>query len=376
MHSNNEEFECSYDRMQAEISHLLEGKKVALSVEKIKLLESKPEWLDEDKIKRGQEFAKNYYFVVSFSELISLYLLFSVDSILNPLIFTNKSSTVKTAFNRYFSTILRVKSWYDSDILDSESDSRKNVDIVNRMHTAVLSQMSMKTEEEMKFLTSLKDRLEGSTELWSSGCPFIRKDLDSIYDEEPSDREESFGEKYPHINQYNMVVTQFGFVGLTVVYAEKLGVLVSDYEMESFMHLWRYIGYLVGIEDEYNLCNGSYDQVLFKCKSIIELIVKPNLANVKAEWEHMSHAVCEAVDIILNEIHFESSVCLLMYVLDLDFDEYYKTLTLEKKFNYYYFRFILGFLIPIPFIRDYLNNVVRKKINDTHIKYNENKLFN
>lgn len=62
----------------------------------------KPDWLDLEKFKRGQKFAMDHYFGLSYAQLLSLFILFSFEDGIKPLILTGKSSTPYTAFKRYF----------------------------------------------------------------------------------------------------------------------------------------------------------------------------------------------------------------------------------------------------------------------------------
>ena len=62
--------------------------------------EEKPDWLDLEKFKRGQKFAKDFSFGLAYSQLLSLFVLFSFEDGLKPLIITGKSSTPYTAFKR------------------------------------------------------------------------------------------------------------------------------------------------------------------------------------------------------------------------------------------------------------------------------------
>ena len=51
------------------------------------------------------------------------------------------------------------------------------------------------------------------------------------------------------ISQLDMVLTQFGFMGFGLLAPEKLGLSGSPEEQEGFIHFWRTVGHLLGIED-------------------------------------------------------------------------------------------------------------------------------
>jgi hypothetical protein len=58
-----------------------------------------------------------------------------------------------------------------------------------------------------------------------------------------------------------MVLTQFGFMGFGLLVPEKLGLNGSSEEQEGFIHFWRTVGHLLGIEDRSGIsvraCNSS-----------------------------------------------------------------------------------------------------------------------
>lgn len=48
-----------------------------------------------------------------------------------------------------------------------------------------------------------------------------------------------------------MAITQFGFMGYIVTKPKLVGIHYYDKEdMEAFVHVWRVIGYLMGVEDQ------------------------------------------------------------------------------------------------------------------------------
>jgi len=56
------------------------------------------------------------------------------------------------------------------------------------------------------------------------------------------------------INQEDLAGTQISFSSTVIHGCDKLGILLTDEEKEDYTHMWRYIGYLMGITDEYNPC--------------------------------------------------------------------------------------------------------------------------
>lgn len=55
------------------------------------------------------------------------------------------------------------------------------------------------------------------------------------------------------VTQRDMALTQFGFIGFILAEPKKLGIQFPEYErdIEGFVHFWRVIGWMLGIEDKY-----------------------------------------------------------------------------------------------------------------------------
>lgn len=52
------------------------------------------------------------------------------------------------------------------------------------------------------------------------------------------------------LNQGEMIATQFAFIGLFILYPKFFGAhYATDEELEAFCHVWRGLGYLLGIDD-------------------------------------------------------------------------------------------------------------------------------
>lgn len=83
--------------------------------------------------------------------------------------------------------------------------------------------------------------------------------------------------KLRSVSQQALVHAQFGFIGFIVAKPEKLGVEMSPYCWEAFVHFWRVVGYMLGIEDEYNLCSGSYHATKMRSELILDKMYRPLL---------------------------------------------------------------------------------------------------
>lgn len=53
------------------------------------------------------------------------------------------------------------------------------------------------------------------------------------------------------IYEKDMVITQFGFVGYVFSASEHIGLHLTHKEKKAFNHMWRVVGYMLGIPDQY-----------------------------------------------------------------------------------------------------------------------------
>ena len=57
------------------------------------------------------------------------------------------------------------------------------------------------------------------------------------------------------ISQTELTSTQFGFMGYALTRPHLLGIRYNNkLDQEGFVHFWAVIGYMLGIEDQYNMC--------------------------------------------------------------------------------------------------------------------------
>ena len=117
-----------------------------------------------------------------------------------------------------------------------------------------------------------------------------------------------------------MAFTQFGFFGLMLLHPEKFGAKnATDEELSCFIHLWRYIGYMLGIKDEYNLCNGELSEVKQRSSHLLEYFLRPMMLEVNKEWEHMSRCALQGIEKFTKlHINFECTILYLCWILDIE----------------------------------------------------------
>lgn len=97
------------------------------------------------------------------------------------------------------------------------------------------------------------------------------------------------------INQRDMALTQFGFIGFIILKPHKLGIQISNKDMEAIVHFWRVIGYLIGIDDKYNVCTDSYRTTRLRLKLMLINIYRPFLEETGNDFQIMARALLEGV---------------------------------------------------------------------------------
>lgn len=193
----------------------------------------KPEWFQEDLFKNAGSVYERHFMGMNFAHLSGLLLLVRVDSIYETLNATGESSTVAKLFKRYYHTVKHVKTWYEGDIFDQEGPAYRSLVIVRGMHNKVCSRLNTSSDQQ-------------NTEV--------------------------DGTKYVHISEYDIMITQFAFIGFIVTNAKNMGLIAdfSERDLDSLLHFWRVIGYYLGASDRFNLCSYNRTDVMGICDAMIK----------------------------------------------------------------------------------------------------------
>ncbi|XP_030759158.1 uncharacterized protein LOC115884641 isoform X2 [Sitophilus oryzae] len=186
-----------------------------------------PPYYDEEMYIRGQKFFHKHIFGMFLGNLLGLMAGLSIQSSLAVLIMTKMSGSDYTAYKRYVSTILHMMIWYDSDF-------------------------------------------KPGSRLWKS--------LENVKQKHNSASKKSMCVLKYRINQKDMALAQFGFMGLIVTRNQLLGIHdMNDDELECFLHVWRVIGYVLGMEEQYNLCRKNIDETKAICHEILTRVITPTV---------------------------------------------------------------------------------------------------
>lgn len=317
-------------------------------------LDGKPEWFDLDKFRRGQRVATKYLFGLLLAETLSLLMLLSFPSTLLSLTFTGKSDTPYKSFKRYLSTVVRIRSWYMDDIWQPGTEGHKNIRVVRAMHEKARHELH-NTKFYKVYKRGRVSRIctfgcKGAA-IWSPLNEMIREDFQgSCPYPRPNQRSFLNYQSNPvFLNQMEMAITQFGFVGLFILFPQKFGAHgVSDEDMNAFVYLWRCLGYILGTDDRYNLCDGDLETVRQRSRDIINFWVKPNLREVSRDWEHMTRCIIEGINFYIPGITYEISLLYLCSMLGIHAPRLRAALTSVQVMMYCLMNFVFLILMRLP----------------------------
>lgn len=245
---------------------------------------------------------------------------FAIPSILRILISTNQSSTPLTAYRRYIRTILHTIAWHTEPLVPG-SKSWQSLAMVRKAH-----------------FRSSKYSTRKNTGL---------------------------------ISQKDLALTQFGFLGFLILDAANVGIKDPDY-FEGTVHLWRTIGYMLGISDEFNLCSDSWESTKPRLVLVRDEIFKPSLENTSPEFLEMTKAMIDGLWAHLPTLSVGSFLfftkrmakCEGYEYFDTDFPngkriegrkQHYDDLSIMDKFTVSYGLFISDRLYHLTLFRKYIN---------------------
>jgi hypothetical protein len=357
--------------------------------------------LDPKLITIGQTFIRHHFFSVFFAHFISLIFLLCYLPVRLTLLRTGRSSTKLRATRRYLTTLLHIKSWYESDLLTtititspSSSSSGSGspfphggVEDIRRIRTlhyrlarslnsklnssdttgttTTATLKNVKGEEDV----DVEDEDNNNNMLLVKG---LREDLNPKNGEFPTTfpGHQPSAETLPVISQLDMAVTQFCFMGFISLYPTVFGIAGNGSEegLKGFVHVWALIGYHLGIEDEFNLCLESNIPTRHQ---ILPQILLPNFREVSLDTVQLWSALAGGIASIVPCI---SLPAILLYtvtrVLKMKSAQLQAHLSPYDSFCYRLMGYCFNSWIAKSFLRTILNSLLRLAVFLTAIRLN------
>lgn len=130
-----------------------------------------------------------------------------------------------------------------------------------------------------------------------------------------------------------------------------MGFSKSPQDMDAMLHFWRFIGYLLGIEDKYNLCDGSTDETKEMCELILEKKFKKSIIeSPERDAIEMSRGIVNAIKTFVRLLTYDGITKYLFEVIDVQREIHLNFLSticyysLRITFNYLYIFFVFAFI--------------------------------
>lgn len=222
-----------------------------------------PQELDTQKFNRGRVFFKNNVGQCLTAMLFSLVCGLSIRRFLEVLVSTDMSSTPEMSLKRYMRTAVHVLNWHYSNVWDVSSCAYESIMAVRKKHRSARRLMQ-------------DQRLNKSFPEETADCGNKNKE-------------------HAYLSQYDMGIVQCGFMGAIIMYPEQLGIRCCRDDLDDYVYFWRWIGFLLGIDDRYNICLGGYESAYRICKAIDSDVLIPSLLNPPEKFLPMARAFTDGV---------------------------------------------------------------------------------
>eukprot|EP00392_Amoebophrya_sp_AT5.2_P003489 g3494.t1 len=200
-----------------------------------------PKWVDFESVRRGQRLWNKHLLRASMSLGMSLLVGLSVARFSEILEFSGYSSSPMAAIYRYRQTFFRWLDWFRfEDVTKAGSRFRKSCFAVRRVHEFVRRQVA-----KAKAAAPSPEGRRGA----ARRCGFV----------EEQDDERLIGVP---LSQYDVAEVQLVFSGLCIsIFEAELSfgapsAKLTAGDKRDMVHCWRFIGFLLGVQDEYNVCES------------------------------------------------------------------------------------------------------------------------
>lgn len=176
-----------------------------------------PDWVDREAVCRGQQVYTRYLypFVASLtSMLIHGYV---VGRFSDVLVLSGYAASRRATFERFRSTGEHVFRWMTLDLFDPASEGYRSVLKVRSVHAMARRYCEPSWNVHQEPVEAI-------------GVP---------------------------LSQYDTQLVQLGFSAICMsLVLHQFGVPLTEQEQRDYVHLWRYLGHLLGLQDRFNCCRS------------------------------------------------------------------------------------------------------------------------
>lgn len=115
-------------------------------------------------------------------------------------------------------------------------------------------------------------------------------------------------QKYPEpsrlwLNQFDMAMTQWSLIGLVGMHPKQCGFhRATKEELAEYVYFWRVIGYCMGIEDRFNICENDFEESVAYFHCCFDRGYRPHLVDPTDTVKVGMFQLTEGVFLGLNTI--------------------------------------------------------------------------
>ena len=258
------------------------------------------------------------------------------------------------------------------DTLQSNTDSTMSIEIVNKYHQdAALMCRKYTREERREKAVAILDKLPPVTDvrrkLYLDNILF--KNLSDIKEAQFKDKRFELYEHYISsevaFSQMDMALVQAAFFASFTAFPDHFGAQhASDEELCAFVHVWRVIGYYLGLKDEYNL--ARLKNIEDSRALLIDLgneFVIPAFLNLDSVSLHMLKSVSEAFNIDYHLAMYRHA-----YAHGFELKLLWQNFSMKQKYLYYLSKTIDFIYSNVSIVKRLINNIYKKYSNKMHEK--------
>lgn len=147
-----------------------------------------------------------------------------------------------------------------------------------------------------------------------------------------------------------------------------MGFSQNEEDLEAILHFWRGIGSILGIEDKYNLCSGSVEQIRLMCKTILEEKLKKSIVECpERQAIQMSKGIVQAVRVLVHVLTYDGLMRYLFEVMGIEMEE--RRVSALSTVSYHLMRVTFNHLLHWSLLALILNNLLRLSIFITNTNW-------
>ena len=349
------------------IRHLCTG--LEFPIAKVDLKKPKPEWFDPDVYEAGRKFYVNNSGGILQSCLFGLLTGLFIRRFSEVLISTDRTTSRKGSVRRYLETARFVDMWCRGDVWDTSSEAGKCIEKVRRLHDSATTREPahadfVEVEDavlpgcQTPALASMTERIRyhmNKMEDQDLGFGIAHSVIMKFAEDTWIQAESKQDGKQPRISQYDMAITQLGFTAFLILHTEHCGVYgATEKDLEGYLMIWRSIGYLLGVEDRYNICTSLHESRMI-ARSVLVFYMYP-------QWVTASLRTTSLLSLVVsNEEGGERTDILLIYALTansgFDAKEWLGELPIVQNISFYFSVFFFQYILRVPFFRLLYNRI-------------------